>query len=78
MFANEIYNHLGCPDVFLFCPTEYSASLAVPNINKSEYLATVASCLAPGNIFVTCSFLIFRLINSCFLFTSIIVTVYRF
>ncbi|CAH8472213.1 unnamed protein product [Schistosoma rodhaini] len=48
MFANEIYNHLGCPDVFLFCPTEYSASLAVPNINKSEYLATVASCLAPG------------------------------
>ncbi|CAH8829304.1 unnamed protein product [Trichobilharzia szidati] len=48
MFANEIYNHLGCPDVFLFCPTEYSASLAVPNINKSEYLATVASCLAQG------------------------------
>ncbi|CAH8555359.1 unnamed protein product [Schistosoma rodhaini] len=48
MFANEIYNHLGCPDVFLFCPTGYSESLAVPNTNKSEYLATVASCLTPG------------------------------
>ncbi|CAH8453518.1 unnamed protein product [Heterobilharzia americana] len=45
----EVFNSSArCPDVFLFCPTEYSASLAVPNINKSEYLATVASCLAPG------------------------------
>ncbi|TPP61792.1 putative Hyaluronidase [Fasciola gigantica] len=48
VFANDLYNYLGCPNVFLFCPTEYSASLAVPNLMKSEYLSTVASCLAPG------------------------------
>ncbi|TGZ64242.1 hypothetical protein CRM22_006479 [Opisthorchis felineus] len=47
VFANDLYNYLGCPNVFLFCPTEYSASLAVPNISKSEYLSTVASYLAP-------------------------------
>ncbi|CAL8078534.1 unnamed protein product [Calicophoron daubneyi] len=48
VIANEIYDYLGCPNVFLFCPTEYSASLAVPSISKSEYLSTVASYLAPG------------------------------
>ncbi|KAF8561940.1 hypothetical protein P879_01335 [Paragonimus westermani] len=46
-FANDIYNHLGCPSVFLFCPTEYCASLALPSIMKSEYLSTIASCLHP-------------------------------
>ncbi|CAH8568500.1 unnamed protein product [Dicrocoelium dendriticum] len=48
VFANDLYNYLGCPSVFLFCPTEYCASLALPSITKSEYLSTVSSCLAPG------------------------------
>ncbi|ALC47423.1 Oga, partial [Drosophila busckii] len=38
--TNEIYTHLSCPK-FLFCPTQYCASRAVPNVVDSEYLNTL-------------------------------------
>uniref|UniRef100_A0A183T270 protein O-GlcNAcase n=1 Tax=Schistocephalus solidus TaxID=70667 RepID=A0A183T270_SCHSO len=46
--TNEIYQALGCPETFLFCPTEYCASRAVPNVAKSTYLATLGTDLAQG------------------------------
>ncbi|KAH8346709.1 hypothetical protein KR084_008536 [Drosophila pseudotakahashii] len=42
--TNEIYNHLGGPK-FLFCPTQYCASRAVPTVLESEYLNTLGSKL---------------------------------
>ncbi|KAH8374709.1 hypothetical protein KR200_004206 [Drosophila serrata] len=42
--TNEIYTHLGSPK-FLFCPTQYCASRAVPNVQESEYLNTLGSKL---------------------------------
>uniref|UniRef100_A0A0K0DDK0 Hyaluronoglucosaminidase n=1 Tax=Angiostrongylus cantonensis TaxID=6313 RepID=A0A0K0DDK0_ANGCA len=35
--ANEVYEYLGRP-LFLFCPTEYCESRAVPSLADSEYL----------------------------------------
>ncbi|CDI98119.1 bifunctional protein NCOAT [Echinococcus multilocularis] len=46
--TNKVYEALDRPDVFLFCPTEYCASRAVPNVNHSTYLATLGSDLAEG------------------------------
>uniref|UniRef100_A0A1Q3F1R3 protein O-GlcNAcase n=1 Tax=Culex tarsalis TaxID=7177 RepID=A0A1Q3F1R3_CULTA len=46
--TNEIYNHLNCPR-FLFCPTQYCSSRAVPTVKQSEYLNTLGSKLI-GNI----------------------------
>ena len=43
--TNEIYQHLGQP-TFLFCPTEYCSSRAVPNVIHSEYLSTVGAKLS--------------------------------
>uniref|UniRef100_H3B628 protein O-GlcNAcase n=1 Tax=Latimeria chalumnae TaxID=7897 RepID=H3B628_LATCH len=46
--ANEIYQYLGEPAVFLFCPTEYCNSLCYPCLTKSYYLKTVGEELLPG------------------------------
>nr|CAG4646837.1 EOG090X01OH [Megafenestra aurita]SVE92239.1 EOG090X01OH [Megafenestra aurita] len=46
--TNEIYEHLNQPKGFLFCPTQYCGSRAVPDVPNSEYLNTVGSKLAPG------------------------------
>uniref|UniRef100_A0A8D8F4P9 protein O-GlcNAcase n=1 Tax=Culex pipiens TaxID=7175 RepID=A0A8D8F4P9_CULPI len=46
--TNEVYNHLNCPR-FLFCPTQYCSSRAVPTVKQSEYLNTLGSKLI-GNI----------------------------
>ncbi|KAH8369436.1 hypothetical protein KR009_010820 [Drosophila setifemur] len=42
--TNEIYAHLDSPK-FLFCPTQYCASRAVPTVLESEYLNTLGSKL---------------------------------
>ena len=44
--TNEIYQHLGQPK-FLFCPTQYCTTRAVPTVATSEYLKTIGSKLAP-------------------------------
>lgn len=46
--TNEIYEHLNQPKGFLFCPTQYCASRAVPDVKNSEYLNTIGSKLAFG------------------------------
>nr|CAG4647690.1 EOG090X01OH [Moina brachiata]SVE92862.1 EOG090X01OH [Moina brachiata] len=46
--TNEMYDYLNQPTGFLFCPTEYCSSRAVPDVPSSEYLNTVGSKLAPG------------------------------
>lgn len=45
--ANEMYQHLNQPK-FIFCPTEYCAARAIPNVQNSEYLNTVGQKLHPG------------------------------
>jgi protein O-GlcNAcase / histone acetyltransferase len=50
--SNEIYNHLSriqsnCLN-FLFCPTQYCTSRAIPSINESEYLITIGQKLLPA------------------------------
>jgi len=42
--TNQIYEALNNPK-FLFCPTEYCASRAIPNVKSSEYLNTIGSKL---------------------------------
>lgn len=42
--SNEIYQHIN-PRVFLFCPTQYCATRAVPNVGSSEYLKTLGEKL---------------------------------
>lgn len=45
--ANMIYEHLNKPK-FLFCPTEYCESRAVPNLSESYYLNTLGTGLDEG------------------------------
>ncbi|CAG2107887.1 unnamed protein product, partial [Medioppia subpectinata] len=45
--SNDVYQSLGQPR-FLFCPTEYCTSRAVPNVQNSEYLNTVGRTLMNG------------------------------
>lgn len=45
--SNETYQYLNQPK-FLFCPTEYCATRAVPNVANSEYLITLGAKLLPG------------------------------
>ncbi|XP_028967383.1 protein O-GlcNAcase [Galendromus occidentalis] len=45
--TNEVFQALGQLK-FLFCPTEYCASRAVPNVQNSEYLSTIGQKLLPG------------------------------
>ena len=44
--SNEVYQSLGQPQ-FMFCPTEYCTSRAVPNVQNSEYLTTIGTKLMP-------------------------------
>ncbi|NXG13628.1 OGA GlcNAcase, partial [Grallaria varia] len=46
--ANEVYQVLGQPSVFLFCPTEYCSSLCSPSPSQSCYLQTISQELFPG------------------------------
>lgn len=46
--ANEVFQHLDQPKVFLFCPTDYCASFCTPNVSQSSYLHTVGEKLLPG------------------------------
>ncbi|ETN66345.1 bifunctional protein NCOAT [Anopheles darlingi] len=45
--TNEIFNHLNCPR-FLFCPTQYCSTRAVPTVKQSEYLNTLGTKLVPA------------------------------
>ncbi|XP_064600091.1 protein O-GlcNAcase-like [Liolophura sinensis] len=44
--TNEVYQHLNQPR-FLFCPTEYCSTRAIPSVSNSEYLTTLGSKLLP-------------------------------
>ncbi|XP_029545635.1 protein O-GlcNAcase isoform X2 [Salmo trutta] len=46
--TNEVFKHLGQPDTFLFCPTDYCAAFCTPNVSQSAYLHTVGENLLPG------------------------------
>ncbi|XP_029022376.1 protein O-GlcNAcase isoform X2 [Betta splendens] len=46
--TNEVYQHLGGPETFLFCPTDYCAAFCTPNVSQSSYLHTVGENLLPG------------------------------
>ncbi|XP_072318937.1 protein O-GlcNAcase isoform X2 [Eucyclogobius newberryi] len=46
--ANEVFQHLSQPEVFLFCPTDYCASFCTPNVPQSAYLRTVGETLLQG------------------------------
>lgn len=43
--ANAVYDALGHPDIFLFCPTEYCTSRAKPTLSSSIYLRTLGANL---------------------------------
>ncbi|XP_043208648.1 protein O-GlcNAcase-like isoform X2 [Amphibalanus amphitrite] len=45
--TNEMNEHLSRPQ-FLFCPTQYCATRAIPTVSGSEYLRTIGSKLAPN------------------------------
>ncbi|XP_045556632.1 protein O-GlcNAcase isoform X5 [Salmo salar] len=46
--TNEIFQYLGEPETFLFCPTEYCGTFCYPNVAQSPYLHTVGEKLLPG------------------------------
>ncbi|XP_029376821.1 protein O-GlcNAcase isoform X7 [Echeneis naucrates] len=46
--TNEIYQYLGEPEIFLFCPTEYCGTFCYPSVSQSPYLHTVGEKLLPG------------------------------
>ncbi|XP_075874712.1 protein O-GlcNAcase isoform X1 [Nelusetta ayraudi] len=46
--TNEIFQYLGEPETFLFCPTEYCGTFCYPNVPQSPYLHTVGEKLLPG------------------------------
>lgn len=50
--SNEVYNHLNRnqPDRpnFLFCPTQYCSTRAIPTVIESEYLNTIGQKLVPA------------------------------
>nr|XP_057902148.1 protein O-GlcNAcase [Doryrhamphus excisus] len=46
--TNEVFQHLGEPETFLFCPTDYCAAFCTPNVSQSSYLHTVGDKLLPG------------------------------
>ncbi|KAK7930251.1 hypothetical protein WMY93_006646 [Mugilogobius chulae] len=46
--ANEVFQHLGQPEMFLFCPTDYCASFCTPNVSQSAYLHTLGEKLLQG------------------------------
>uniref|UniRef100_UPI0037E95183 protein O-GlcNAcase n=1 Tax=Semicossyphus pulcher TaxID=241346 RepID=UPI0037E95183 len=46
--TNTVYQHLGEPETFLFCPTDYCAAFCTPTVTQSSYLNTVGEGLLPG------------------------------
>ncbi|XP_029949313.1 protein O-GlcNAcase isoform X2 [Salarias fasciatus] len=46
--TNEVYRHLGEPESFLFCPTDYCGLFCTPSVSQSSYLHTVGEKLLPG------------------------------
>ncbi|XP_026159867.1 protein O-GlcNAcase isoform X1 [Mastacembelus armatus] len=46
--TNDVYQHLGKPETFLFCPTDYCAAFCTPSVSQSSYLHTVGEKLLPG------------------------------
>ncbi|XP_056266227.1 protein O-GlcNAcase isoform X3 [Pseudoliparis swirei] len=46
--TNAVYQHLGDPETFLFCPTDYCAAFCTPSVSQSSYLHTVGEKLLPG------------------------------
>ncbi|KAF7661167.1 hypothetical protein LDENG_00267780 [Lucifuga dentata] len=46
--TNEVYQHLGEMETFLFCPTDYCDAFCTPNVSQSSYLHTVGEKLLPG------------------------------
>uniref|UniRef100_A0A3B5AKR6 protein O-GlcNAcase n=1 Tax=Stegastes partitus TaxID=144197 RepID=A0A3B5AKR6_9TELE len=46
--TNDVYQHLGEPETFLFCPTDYCARFCTPTVSQSSYLNTVGQKLLPG------------------------------
>ncbi|XP_077381486.1 protein O-GlcNAcase isoform X3 [Festucalex cinctus] len=46
--TNEVFQHLGEPSTFLFCPTDYCAAFCTPTVTQSSYLHTVGDELLPG------------------------------
>uniref|UniRef100_A0A8C5GSC7 Protein O-GlcNAcase n=1 Tax=Gouania willdenowi TaxID=441366 RepID=A0A8C5GSC7_GOUWI len=46
--TNEIFQYLGEPETFLFCPTEYCGTFCYPNVSQSPYLHIVGEKLLPG------------------------------
>ncbi|XP_042560635.1 protein O-GlcNAcase [Clupea harengus] len=46
--TNEIFQYLGEPETFLFCPTEYCGTFCFPNPAQSPYLRTVGEKLLPA------------------------------
>lgn len=46
--TNEVYQHLGEPENFLFCPTDYCGLFCNPSVSQSSYLHTVGEKLLPG------------------------------
>lgn len=46
--TNAVYQHLGEPETFLFCPTDYCAAFCTPTVPLSSYLNTVGEGLLPG------------------------------
>lgn len=46
--TNDVYQHLGKPETFLFCPTDYCSSQCTPTVSQSSYLNTVGENLLPG------------------------------
>uniref|UniRef100_A0A672MSM6 Protein O-GlcNAcase n=1 Tax=Sinocyclocheilus grahami TaxID=75366 RepID=A0A672MSM6_SINGR len=46
--TNEIFQYLGEPEIFLFCPTEYCGTFCYPNVSQSPYLHTIGEKLLPG------------------------------
>ncbi|CAL8332246.1 unnamed protein product [Merluccius merluccius] len=46
--TNQVYQHLGEPQTFLFCPTDYCAAMCTPSVSRSAYLHTVGDTLHPS------------------------------
>ncbi|XP_068177052.1 protein O-GlcNAcase [Antennarius striatus] len=46
--TNSVYQHLGEPETFLFCPTDYCDAFCTPSVSQSSYLHIVGEELLPG------------------------------
>ncbi|XP_041641104.1 protein O-GlcNAcase [Cheilinus undulatus] len=46
--TNTVFQHLGEPETFLFCPTDYCARFCTPTVTQSSYLHTVGEGLLHG------------------------------